>query len=164
MYEGKRFRNIGELSSAYLCFTCNSILNETFDYYDLNRLTHATTGSITRVVEYDMVASLTEAGTTLDFTYDATQQRIKQSDGSNTILYLNDPVSGDSAEYHTDNGGQWHDYLTADGKRVGIRKEVISPSDITFQFFIQDNQGSIIAVLNEDGTMSQKLSYDAWGL
>ena len=209
------------------------VLNETFDYDNLNRLTHATTDSITRVVEYDMVgnitkkrtlgdttnnvytyptpglsqpnavsqvtgvvngvtnptfsyddngnllsgagrtlswtsfdkvASLTEAGTTLDFTYDATQQRIKQSDGNNTILYLDDPVSGASAEYHTDNGGEWHDYLSADGRRVGIRKEVISPSDINFQFFIQDNQGSVIAVLNEDGTMSQKLSYDAWGL
>ena len=79
---------------------------------------------------FDKVASLTEAGTILEFTHDATQQRLKQSDGSNTILYLNDPVSGASAEYHTDNGGQWHDYLSADGKRVGIRKETLSTSDI----------------------------------
>jgi len=141
----------------------NGVTNPTFSYDDNGNLLSGA-GRTLSWTSFDKVASLTEAGTTLDFTYDATQQRIKQSDGSNTILYINDPVSGASAEYHTNNGGEWHDYLSADGRRVGIRKEVISPSDINFQFFIQDNQGSVIAVLNEDGTMSQKLSYDAWGL
>ena len=44
---------------------------------------------------------MTEGVTTLTYTYDAEHQRIKQSDGSNTIYYLNDPVSGASAEYHS---------------------------------------------------------------
>src|SRR5690606_625731 len=39
---------LGNLTSRYDAL---EVLNETFDYDNLNRLTHATTGSITRVVE-----------------------------------------------------------------------------------------------------------------
>ncbi|MDO9519379.1 MAG: RHS repeat-associated core domain-containing protein [Pseudohongiella sp.] len=111
-----------------------------------------------------MAATVTEGASTLTYTYDAEHQRVKQSDGSSTIRYLNDPVSGASAEYHTGSGGVWHDYFTVQGERIGKRTRALSPASITHQRYVQDHLGSVALVLNSSGTLIQKLSYDAWGL
>lgn len=74
------------------------------------------------------------------------------------------PVTGASAEYHTAGGGVWHDYFSVEGMRIGKRIRAISPATISHQRYIQDHLGSVVAVLNNSGSMIQKLSYDAWGL
>jgi hypothetical protein len=105
-----------------------------------------------------------EGFTTLTYTYDAEHQRIKQSDGSTTVRYLNDPVTGASAEYHTGSGGVWHDYLTVEGQRIGKRTQTLSPASVSHQRYVQDHLGSVAVVLDNNATLIQKLSYDVWGL
>lgn len=79
------------------------------------------------------------------------------------MRYLNDPASGLSSEYHSAAGGTWHDYLFAEGKRVGQRIKP-SGSAASWQAYVPDHLGSVAVVTDGSGTVLQRLAYDAWGL
>ena len=141
----------------------NGVTNPSYSY-DANGNMTSGAGRTLTWQSFNQVATVTEGVTTLSYTYDAEHQRIKQNDGSNTIYYLNDPVSGASAEYHSASGGEWHDYLIVEGQRIGKRTQTLSPASVSHQRYIQDHLGSIALVLDNTGNLIQKMSYDAWGL
>lgn len=83
---------------------------------------------------FNKVAELTQGGTTLLYEYDAELQRVVQEEvGGDAILYLNDPVTGIGAELYPGSGGTWHDYLFAEGERVGLRIGTTSPATVGWQ-------------------------------
>lgn len=106
---------------------------------------------------------MTEGSTTVAYVYDAEQQRLKQTTGSSVVRYLNDPASGIGSEYHSDGGGTWHDYLFAEGRRVGLR---VKPAGVpaSWQAYVPDHLGSVAVVTDGAGAVLQRLAYDAWGL
>jgi RHS repeat-associated protein len=112
---------------------------------------------------FNMVASVTQGSTSVSYVYDAMHQRLKQTTGTSTVKYFNDPSSGVSAEQLSTAGGTWNDYLFADGERVGMRSQAGSPAATTWQFYVADHQGSIAVVANNTGGVIQRMSYDAWG-
>src|SRR5690554_972146 len=141
----------------------NGVTNPSYNY-DANGNMTSGAGRTLTWQSFNQVATVTEGATTLTYTYDAEHQRIKQHDGSNTIYYLNDPVSGASAEYHSASGGEWHDYLIVEGQRIGKRTQTLSPASVSHQRYIQDHLGSIALVLDDNGNLIQKMSYDVLGL
>jgi len=100
---------------------------------------------------------------TVAFTYDAEQQRLKETVDSTTVKYFNDPISGLSAEHHSTGGGTWHDYLIADGQRFGLRIKPPTPAAVSWQLYVPDHLGSVAVVTDGAGAVVQRLSYDAWG-
>ncbi|MBS1982826.1 MAG: hypothetical protein JST16_01535, partial [Bdellovibrionales bacterium] len=84
-----------------------------------------------------------------------------------TTYYLNDPISGTMSE-KTVSGSTvtWHDYLVADGRMVGERfctGAAPCSTGATWSFFVSDHLGSIAVVTDSAGTVTERLSYDAWG-
>ena len=140
----------------------NGVTNPTFTYDNDGNLTSGA-GRTASWTAFNKVASITEGSLTVSYIYDAEHQRIKQSDGTTTTRFLNDPVSGVQSEYLTSDGGTYNDYLFADGERVGVRTEKTSPSSTTLQGFVHDHERSISVVTDSSGSVVQNLAYDVWG-
>lgn len=57
---------------------------------------------------------------------------------------------------------EWHGYLTVGSAKVGLRIER-SDETVSLRYFHTDHLGSIAAIADENGAVSERLSYDAWG-
>lgn len=57
---------------------------------------------------------------------------------------------------------EWHGYLTVGSAKVGLRIER-SNETVSLRYFHTDHLGSIAAIADENGAVSERLSYDAWG-
>jgi RHS repeat-associated protein len=142
--------------------TVNGVLNPTYSYDSNGNLT-AGAGRTYTWTSFNMAETVTQGATSVSYLYDAQHQRVKQTDGSTTVKYFNDPISGVSAEHDSTAGGTWHDYLFVDGERVGLRIAPPSPATASWQMYVSDYQGSIAVVTDALGAVVQSMSYDAWG-
>ncbi len=143
----------------------NGVTNPSYTYDNNGNMASAPGRTITWT-SFNKVQDITQtlpAAANVSYVYDAEQQRIKQTSGSTTVKYYNDPASGVSAELNTGAGGTWHDVLFAEGQRVGARIRTTSPAVTTWQYYIQDHQGSVAVVTDASGNVVQRLAYDAWG-
>ena len=75
-----------------------------------------------------------------------------------TRIYVNELYN----EEITKENGREINYIYADGKPVAIY-EVADGKDGKTLYLHHDNLGSVMAYSNENGTLSEELSYDAWG-
>jgi|GEM_PF-6891628 len=116
-----------------------------------------------------MVATITQGANTVAFTYDTAHMRILQEDGMGRTFYYTDPVSGIKIEKFIGAGGasQWNEYLIAGGEMVGehFTKTPVGGTPITTEtrYFVKDHLGSVAVLMDESGTVTERLSYDAWG-
>ena len=158
----------------------NGVTNPYF-YYDPNgNMTCESTSSATTYLAcassvktvswtpFNMVAAMTQATTTIAFAYDSDRTRLKQTCSgpscvTNTTYYLNDAASGAMSEVAIAGATTtWHDFLQVDGKIIAERF-LPSGGSATWKFFVLDHLGSIAVVVDSAGTVSENLSYDAWG-
>ncbi|MCP5348373.1 MAG: VCBS repeat-containing protein [Pseudomonadales bacterium] len=140
----------------------NGVTNPSFSYDSNGNMTSGA-GRTYTWYSFNKVKRLTEGGVNYDFEYDAEFQRVSQDDGTNTTLYLFDPISGANAEYVDKLGGTWSDYLVVEGERIGVRVEETSPASTEYFSFVHDNQGTISVVVDEAGSIEESYYFDVWG-
>lgn len=130
--------------------------NTTFGYNTNGNVDRITEGGSQVTLTYnhaDQVTQLTGAGGTATYVYDGNGQRIKRTPpGGSEIRYL---WAGDEVlkEYHSDGAVQ---YLLGAG-REGIKK------DGSWKFYLTDAQGSVVALTDEQGTVTDTWEYGDFG-
>ncbi len=142
--------------------------------YDPNRV-HAVTsventgGIISTVpqgIEYtafNKTKHIGEIPYTLDITYNTSDERITQVINNNGSLYQSKVYVGGMYEKITDaNGTREVCYLSGpDGWFATYT--IYADEHSETNYILKDHLGSVNYVLNEDGTVKQELSFDAWG-
>ena len=102
----------------------------------------------TNIVEIRLV------GTIWSFTYDANGMRTGRSNGTTDYSYI---YSGDQLVYMNADGYLWYFSYDAAGVPIGF-----AGSYGTF-FYVTNQQGDVVAILDEDGSAVVEYTYDAWG-
>ena len=117
---------------------------------------------------------LDSSGNTVDFTYGADRDRLKQVEGTGrTLLYVQGPlryeveklppVGGLSTWTHTH-------YVTANGELVALYKSIgqsngstETPVSQQTRYLHTDHLGSLVAITDESKAVVERFSFDAWG-
>ncbi|MBL6938546.1 MAG: VCBS repeat-containing protein [Alphaproteobacteria bacterium] len=146
--------------------TVNGVTNPSYTYDSNGNMTAGAGRSVTYTA-FNMAATITQGSTTIGLTYDAGHMRIKQcvgsSCGTSTTYYLNDPASGAMVEEYVAGGTTtWHDFLKVGSSILAERFYTVGGST-TWSYFVLDHLGSIAVLTDSSGSVSQRLSYDAWG-
>jgi len=142
--------------------TVNGVTNPSYTY-DLNGNMLSGAGRTVTPTAFNMAASIVDGTTTIGLTYDDGHSRIKQTSPSGTTYYLNDPASGDMSELF---GTSWHDFLIADGQKVGERfctGAAPCTSGAAWNYFTLDHLGSVASITDGTGTVVERDAYDPWG-
>ena len=155
----------------------------TYTYNNLDEFVSSTTGSQTVQYHYDGRGNLTQTtsgtsttsftvdaadrpvsatlpnGTTVAFAYDADGRRVKQTVGSTVTNYLWDEESpnGDVVLETDGSGNIQASYVLAGGEQVAQTR------GSTVSYYLQDGQGSVRALANSSGAITDRYSYDAYG-
>lgn len=117
-----------------------------------------TYNAFNKVTNMSQLASLgTNTPVEINFVYGVSEQRIKMeitenSSVTNTTHYIN------SAGMELVNGDEIT-YIYAEGEPIAMHRV----SDNVIYYLHVDYQGSLIAISNEEGTVVERRSYDAWG-
>lgn len=112
---------------------------------------------------FDKIQELTEGSLALKVLYDEAGQKLlqtitnSQTQETTTTLY-----QGFSEKVTTGSMVKTMDYIASPEGVVAIFTRN-GNTDSTLHFLVKDYAGSIIGILNPDGTYAQELSYDAWG-
>ncbi len=141
--------------------TVNGAVNPAYSY-DANGNMTAGAGRAVSWTAFNMAATITQGANAYAFTYDSEHQRIKQVAPGLMTLYLN--AQGAMSEKLV--GGSsttWRDYLYTDGKLAAQRDRVVSTGTVTWSYFVTDHLGSAAVITSAAGTVTERLSYDAWG-
>ncbi len=153
-----------------------------------------TVGRSTVWTSFNMAAQVTQSGTSFCLTYDSEHNRITQTkttatcaspgSGAETTVYLNDPASGGMEEMRTLGASiAFQDYILADGGIVAVRSVTASTPPVwgdpanqwgsltwtaqsapTLLYVTADHLGSTSVITDAAGSVSERDSYDAWGL
>lgn len=150
--------------------TVNGVSNPSYSYDGNGNMTTGA-GFTVSYTAFNMADTITQGSNTTAFIYDANHTRIKQcvgsSCGTSALYYLSDPASGSLSEKVVSGGTTtWHDYLTANGQVVAERFCTGSPpctSGATWRYFVSDHLGSAAVLTDGSGSVTERLSYDAWG-
>jgi len=142
--------------------------------YDPNRV-HAVTSventggiisTVPQTIEYttfNKVNHIEESPYTLDITYNIAHERITQVINNNGSLYQSKVYVGGMYEKITDASGTREVcYLSGPGGWFATYTTYADGHSET-NYILKDHLGSVNYVLNEDGTVKQELSFDAWG-
>ena len=152
--------------------TVNGVVNPTYSYDSDGNLTSGAGRTLTYTA-FNVAASIVQGSTSLCFAYDSEHSRIKETVTSATCAapdpnaalttYLNDPTSGVLSEkLVVGSTTTWHDYIKAEGQIVAERVAVAGGST-SFLYFTLDSLGSIAVVADQNGNVTERDSYDAWG-
>ncbi|MDF0584162.1 RHS repeat domain-containing protein [Bradyrhizobium yuanmingense] len=140
-------------------------LSATFTY-DPNGNQTAGAGLTVNYTSFNRPADITRGTTTLSLAYDPEHERFRQTGPGGATLYLKDDAASNvMVERFSGVSGQlirWSDYLFAGGMMVGVRIELGDGTSST-RYFHSDHLGSIAAITDEIGAVSERLAYDAWG-
>ena len=140
--------------------TVNGVVNPSYTY-DANGNMTAGAGRTVTWTSFNMVDTITQGSSSFAFTYDSEHSRIKQVAPGLTTMYLN-ALGAMSEKAVGSSTTTWHDFIMADGKMVAERFKVVGGST-TMNYFVSDHLGSIASITNDAGTVTERLSYDAWG-
>jgi len=58
---------------------------------------------------------------------------------------------------------RWTDYLSVGNAKVGMRIINIAAESVSTRYFHTDHLGSVSVITDENGSVVERLSYDAWG-
>ncbi len=171
--------------------TVNGVTNPSYAYDANGTMTSGGNRTIAPT-SFNMAASVVQ-GTVADcFTYDSEHNRIEMEARASSCtgsvnastIYLNDPVSGSMEEKVTAGGAaSFRDIILADGQIVAVRSS--SPSTIppvwggptwasftwtassnttSVVYVTSDHLGSVSVLTDASAAVSERNSYDAWGL
>ncbi len=141
--------------------TVNGAVNPAYTY-DLNGNMTAGAGRTVAYTAFNMAATITQGANSYAFSYDSEHQRIKQTAPGLTTLYLN-AMGAMSEKLVGGSSTTWRDYLYTDGKLAAQRDRVVSTGTVTWSWFVTDHLGSAAVITSAAGTVTERLSYDAWG-
>jgi RHS repeat-associated protein len=161
--------------------TVNGVVNPSFTYDGNGNMT-AGAGRTVSYTVFNMTASITQGATTLNYAYDATHNRVRQTEtnGSTTTttIYVDDLASGFSAEKIATSASnyRWNDYIVLpmgiafDGKALGVRIGMHvttvtngAVASTANRYFVLDHLGSTAVITKDDGSVDERLAYDPWG-
>lgn len=100
------------------------------------------------------LATLSENGTTWNFTYASDGLRTQRTDGQTTYSYI---YTGDKLSHMTAGGNQLHFFYDAGGAPMTVIYNG------TTYYYVTNLQGDVIAILNGSGAAVVEYAYDAWG-
>ncbi len=150
--------------------TVNGVTNPSYAY-DNNGNTTGSAGRSVTYTAFNMADTITQGTTTVGLKYDESHSRITQTStvggAVTTTTYLNDPISGAMSEKVVSGSTTtWHDYVSVGGKLIAERfctGAAPCTTGATWAYFVSDNLGSVAVVADGTGTVTERLSYDAWG-
>ncbi|MDR5729622.1 MAG: RHS repeat-associated core domain-containing protein [Terriglobia bacterium] len=155
--------------------TVNGVVNPTYAYDANSNMTSGGGRTITPT-SFNMAASVVQ-GTVADcFTYDSEHNRIEMDARatsctgtlSASTIYLNDPVSGSMEEAFVSGGSTtWRDYIATDNGFTALRSctgAAPCTSGAAYTYVVGDHLGSTSILTDAGGTVTERDSYDAWGL
>ena len=134
------------------------VISTTFTY-DPNGNELTGNGRATTWTSYNKPASITQGSSTISFLDDPEHQRFQQVTAQGTTLYIDG--FGARAEVVRGSSSQSNEYLTVGNVMVGVRSSVGGTA--TTSYFHTDHLGSISVITDQNGSVLQRLSYDAWG-
>ncbi|MDI1300970.1 MAG: hypothetical protein PSX71_03605 [bacterium] len=121
---------------------------------------------------YNYPLQITQGSTTESFLYTPERERVRRTsvEGglTTTTVYLNPRIDlGNTFEktYKPGNVIEYTHYLYAGGQVIGsvVTSNPSNPAVPEVRYFHVDQLGSIMAVSNAAGVVTERLSYDAWG-
>ena len=156
--------------------TVNGVVNPTYNYDANGNMLctlasgeTCTLGSAARFVTYtsfNMTASIVQGANSDTLTYDSEHNRITEvTTGTNagTTAYLNDPASGAMSEQLVAGStSTWKDYIASDNGLLAVRFN--TGGTVSVDYVVGDHLGSTSVLTNAGGTVTERDSYDAWGL
>jgi len=145
--------------------------------YDANGNQTSGGGRTLQLNSWNMPSSITKDGKTFTFVYNSQRERIKQTfpvfGGTQTTYNINPRLdTGIHVERHVRPFVTQHIYyLYAGTMPFGtVTRSNVSPPgneppfiDTVIDYFHTDHLGSLIAITNQSGTVTERRSYDAWG-
>jgi RHS repeat-associated protein len=138
----------------------NGVTNPTYTYDANGSMISGANRAIT-YTSYNMTSSISQGSTSDSFTYDAEHRRITSNlAGVGVTTYL-DGLDLLSENLVNGSAATWHDYISADGRIVA---EKDSGATVGMRYFVLDNLDSIVLVTDNLGAVSERDSFDAWGL
>ena len=114
----------------------------------------------------NLAASVTSAGQTTSWTYDADYNRVMQTEGSTTTTFLNPRIDLGMHYEQIDYSGGREDHihiLYAGNEVIGQYISSNQAGVTATRYFNTDPLGSVIAITNESGTVTDRYAYDPWG-
>ncbi len=156
--------------------TVNGVVNPTYGY-DANGNITTGAGRTVAYTVFNMTASIIQGTNTVALSYDATHNRVKQTESATgtTTIYVDDLASGFSAEKIAGpSTTKWNDYIVipsgsdfdgkASGIRVGMHVTTISGgSGSVNRYFVLDHLGSTAVITDDSGAVVERDAYDPWG-
>ncbi|WP_315754389.1 MULTISPECIES: RHS repeat-associated core domain-containing protein [unclassified Bradyrhizobium] len=131
--------------------------------YDANGNQTSGLGRSIVYTSYNKPASISQGTRTISFVDDTDHQRIKQVTPEGTTLYI--AAFGVLAEVSNPGATsqKWTDYLSVGSAKIGMRVVQAGSETLTTRYFHADHLGSISVLTNENGAVTERLSYDSWG-
>jgi RHS repeat-associated protein len=138
------------------------VTDPTYTYDADGRMTGGTNGRSYTYSGFDAPATITNAGGTVTFYYDAKHNLVEQVTPSGTTMYVNE--QGVRTEIFLPKGNAtatYRNYVAAHGQIVDMIQK--TGAAISHYYFHTDYLGSTMAVTDDMGAVQQHLSYDPWG-
>ncbi|MED5621549.1 RHS repeat domain-containing protein [Ideonella sp. BN130291] len=151
---------------ASITGTVNGVTNPSFSYEPSGAI-NAGAGLTASWTSFDMPTVMTRGSTSDTFKYGAEHQRVKQisspapgsASGSLTTFYL----SNFEKEINTATGiTEYKHYIAAGGRTIAVWIDRSNGTN-EWRFLHQDRLGSVVAVSDYNGNVTERMSYDAWG-
>jgi RHS repeat-associated protein len=155
---------------ASIAGTVNGVTNPTYAYDNNGNMTSGA-GRTVSYTAFNMADTITQGTNSVAFSYDENHTRVTQtstSGGSSTVTtYINDPTSETVVEQSITAGTiTWHDYVEVSGNIAAERfctGAAPCSSGAAWEYFVSDQLGSASVLTDAGGTVTERLSYDAWG-
>jgi hypothetical protein len=108
---------------------------------------------------YDLPQTITRGFSTVTFTYGPERQRYKRVDSTSSGVTTTIYAAGRAYEKITRPGGAIEHKIYIGDFAVVTR----TGSTDTINYLLGDHLGSVDTIANANGTLAQKMSFDAWG-
>ncbi|MBI3774410.1 MAG: VCBS repeat-containing protein [Gammaproteobacteria bacterium] len=133
--------------------------------YDANGNVQSGAGRTIGYTSFNLPKTITTATETMSIAYDAEHQRIKHTKNGETVVYLNPRIDiGGHFAKETKATGliEYKHYIYAGNNPVALYTKR-SDSTASTRYLHKDHLGSTDVISKEDGTVDERLSYDAFG-
>ncbi|HMH16545.1 MAG TPA: RHS repeat-associated core domain-containing protein [Burkholderiales bacterium] len=143
-------------------------VNASYTYDANGNLTYGASRTLT-YTSFNLPLNVGQGGNTFQYTYNADHERVRllvnRATGVYTTVYLHPGGAGNllyEKETLPDGTIENRNYVTAAGGLIGVYviKTGAAPE---MRYYHRDHLGSIVAISNEAGTVTERLSYEAFG-
>jgi RHS repeat-associated protein len=148
---------------ASITGTVNGVSNPSFSY-DNNGNVKAEAGLSASWTSFNMPSLLTRGSSSSSFTYGPEHERITQVATSSGGTVTTNYAGSSFEQVITSSTGvtENHYYISAYGRRIAMLVDA-SNATSSWRYFHQDHLSTVEVVTDQNGTLVERLSYDAWG-